>query len=412
MYVVSVKRVILWLLVAASLVLAGCGPNATLAPSIGEPNTRPARNFTSFSQSLRCMDRLLKQSGRGPVLISSNGFPDNTEDLDVGADDMLINAISQMNASNRRYVFLDQALLKDFGQLEILTTRKDEEQAPQIYIRGSISQIDERTVETGGSATYSASTANTVTDAYFRGSRKLSVISVDMHLVRFPSRQVLAGGSVANSMVVTQRRLDGRVSGLISQGTLGIPLYMERIESKSQAVRNLIEVGAIELLGRHSGVPYWTCLETPDTNAKRNEKRERRDVSATDAARISEAQQILAAMGLLPSGYEPGTLDAATRRAVSTFQSRNRLLPNGIVDFDTLDALRRSAPIRPKPTQTVRTTRAEPAAPKPAAPKPAREIPPPVEPAAAAPAIRRPSCPNRPGCDEHFQNLYDFINGL
>lgn len=355
------------------------------------------------------------------MLISSNGFPDNTKDLDVGADDMLINAISQMNASNRRYVFLDQALLKDFGQLEIVTSRKDEEQYPQIYVRGSISQIDERTVDAGITTSYDGPSTRTVSDLYFKGTRKLSVISVDMHLVSFPSRRVLAGGSVANSMVVSQRRVDGRVTGLINQGTLGIPLHIERIESKSQAVRNLIEVGIIELLGRHSGVPYWTCLETPGVDAQRNEKRERQMVRSTDAALITEAQELLVAMKLL-GHHKKGELDSATRRAVSTFQSKSRLLPNGIVDFDTLEALRRAAKAagQAKPAPAVRATKKkkpEKAAPAVAA-KPAPAQPPQkpkqtVPPVAPAKKPKAPqSCPSTPSCDDDFLNLYDFIRKL
>lgn len=362
------------------------------------------------------MDRLLHESGRGTVLISSNGFPDNTKDLDVGADDMLINAISQMNASNRRYVFLDQARLKNFGQLEIVTSRKDEEQYPQIYVRGSISQIDERTVDAGVTTSYDGPSTRTVSDLYFKGTRKLSVISVDMHLVSFPSRRVLAGGSVANSMVVSQRRVDGKITGLISQGTLGIPLHIERIESKSQAVRNLIEVGIIELLGRHSGVPYWTCLETPGVNAQRNEKRERQVVRTTDAARITEAQNLLVSMNLLQS-HKKGELDAATRRAVSTFQSKHRLLPNGIVDFDTLEALRRAAstPGQRRPAKAEKKTpRPAPVAAAKPAPTSAPPKPKPALPSSAP--VKRPNpthtCPSTPSCDDHYLNLYDYIKNL
>lgn len=408
MSVSSPRKTIAWLLLALVQGVSGClGPSAQLAPSVAEPNARPARNFTSFAGALRCMDRLLHESGRGTVLISSNGFPDNTKDLDVGADDMLINAISQMNASNRRYVFLDQALLKDFGQLEIVTSRKDEEQYPQIYVRGSISQIDERAVDAGVTTSFDGPSTRSLSDLYFRGTRKLSVISVDMHLVSFPSRRVLTGGSVANSMVVSQRRIDGSITGLISQGTLGIPLHIERVESKSQAVRNLIEVGIIELLGRHSGVPYWTCLETPEVNAKRNEKRERQVAHTTDAARITEAQDLLVSMKLLKS-HSKGELDAATRRAVSTFQSRHRLLPNGIVDFDTLEALRRAAKTEkkaPKPAPAAGIKQA----PTPAPPKP--QTPPPSN----APA-KRPNpthtCPGTSPCDDHYLNLYDYIKNL
>lgn len=408
-------------------VLAAClGPSALLAPAISEPNTRPARNVTSFTYALHCMDGLLAQSGRRSVLISSNGFPDNTDDLDVGADDMLINAINQLNRSNRKYVFLDQAHLKDFGQLEILTSLKDDEIKPQMYIRGSISQIDERTSSTGGSADFGGASGADLTNLYFRGTRNLSIVTVDMHLVEYPSRRIIPGGSVANSMVVMQRRLDGSIIGLIDKGTLGISLYIDKVESKSQAVRNLIEVGTIELLGRHSGVPYWSCLDAAPASARRNEVKEKRTVRQSDTAKVAEAQEMLAAMGLLAS-HDPGELDGATRRAISAFQGRNSLLPNGLVDFDTVEELRRQSALRARTSGTTHTdqTQTQPARTqrarsdqastsgtqqKSAGMFDASPLPPVTAPTSKPASKTR--CPKPSSCDDHYLNLYDFIKNL
>jgi len=397
---------------ALAMLLAGTacvGPHATLAPAIAQPNTRPARNFTSFSHALHCMDRLLAQAGKGSVLISSSGFPDETDDIDVGADDMLINAINQMNRSNSRYVFLDQARISGFGQLEIVTTRKKDEVKPQLYVRGSISQIDDDPSDNALTLGYDKAADKGISEGYIRGSRSLSVVTVDMHLVAFPSRRILPGASVANSMVVTQKRFEAGAFGIIQTGTLGAPLRIERIESRSQAVRNLIEVGAIELLGRHAGVPYWTCLDGAPTDAKGNEKQERQTRHQSEAAQIAEAQDLLSKMGFLQA-HETGALDAATRRALSAFQSRNNLLPNGVVDFDTLRELRRQTPVaakHPKPLVAIRPT--------PEVKAIATREAPPIR--AAAPSVgvapaRDPECVEEGDCEEVYKNLYHFIKTL
>jgi hypothetical protein len=394
-------RIMILLLLVSQGLTACLGASPRLAPAVAEPNTRPARNFTSFAHSLECMDKLLASAGGRRYLISSNGLPDKTRDIDLGADDMLINAISQMNATNKKYVFLDQALLKDFGQLELLTSRKDEEIEPQIYIRGSISQLDERTSDAGATGDYDASSKRGVSDLYFRGTRKLSIVTVDMHLVQYPSRRVIPGASVANSMVVSQRRLDGRIVGLINQGTLGLPIYIERIESKGQAVRNLIEVGVIELLGRHANVPYWSCLAASHTDSLRNERLERRATTSGDLSRITEAQVILGQIGLLGS-HQPGVLDQPTKQAISRFQDQQRLLPNGIVDFDTLRALRKQA----------RTT-AEKPQPQAATPAPAKALPPPKRSTRKTePGLTRKNCSGDRHCSDHYLNLYDYIKNL
>ena len=47
-----------------------------------------------------------------------------------------------------------------------------------------------------------------------------------------------------------------------------LTIKMSRVESVGQAVRNLIELGTLELLGRHSGLPYWECLSTRPSNER------------------------------------------------------------------------------------------------------------------------------------------------
>jgi len=270
----------------------GCvGPNPLLAPSIAQPDTRPARNFTSFSAALECMDGLLGKAGRGQILISSSDIPDETNYVKVGADDMLINAISQMNRRSQAYVFVDQALIK-FGGLLDVEVQNGDEVVPQFYIRGSISPLDREVTDTSATATLSPGTGK-LTGARFGPYRKLSVVSVDMHLVAFPSRRVLPGASVANSMVVVGQGFGASASGLIDLATLGFSVQINRVESESQAVRNLIEVGLIELLGRHARVPYWTCLAQPVTSAKSNGKKERKFTRTLPEGELLAAQQML-----------------------------------------------------------------------------------------------------------------------
>ncbi|WP_270725971.1 peptidoglycan-binding domain-containing protein [Shimia sp. Alg240-R146] len=359
------------------------------------------------------MDQLLAQSGKGSVLISSSGFPDETDDIDVGADDMLINAINQMNRSKPRYVFLDQARISGFGQLEIVTTRKKDEIKPRLYVRGSISQVDDEPSDNALTVGYNRGGETGITDTYIRGSRSLSVVSVDMHLVEFPSRRVLPGASVANSMVVTKRRFEAGAFGIIQAGTFGSPLRIERVESRSQAVRNLIEVGAIELLGRHAGVPFWTCLDAPTTDAKNNEAHERQTRKGSEAARIAEAQDHLTRLGMLRGG-ENGVLDAQTRRALSTFQGQHNLLPNGVVDFDTLQELRRLAGLKvPAGSNISLTPQVKKPSPVVVSAKPPKTRPlPAVQPEPTIAPSRDPECIEEGDCKEVYKNLYHFLKTL
>ena len=251
-------------LVATGLLVASCGddPVAT-ALSSARPKAAPVRNITSFSRPLACMDSLLSRARRGPVTLSSSDIPDMTRSRPVGADDMLINAISQMNRRSGSYVFIDPTRVRGININALAAEDKDgKDPKPQYYIRGSISQLDRGVHARGTDLAISPTPASEEFIGAATGgrSRTLSVVSVDLHLVHYATRRVLAGASVSNSMVVVGRSWKAGAAGLIDLRPFNLTLEVSRMESESQAVRHLIELGLIELLGKHSGVPYQTCL--------------------------------------------------------------------------------------------------------------------------------------------------------
>lgn len=392
------------ILVTVFSAFSGCvGVNPLLAPSIAEPDTRPARNFTSFSAALDCMDRLLAGAGRRQTLISSSDIPDETKLINVGADDMLINAISQMNRRSQAYIFVDQALIK-FGGLLDVEVQNGDEVTPQYYIRGSISQLDRDVTNDSASVDGSFPSGN-LTGSKFGPYRKLSVVSVDMHLVAFPSRRVIAGASVANSMVVVGQGFGASATGLIDLATLGFSVQINRVESQSQAVRNLIEVGLIELLGRHSGVPYWTCLAQPVTSAKSNGRKERKFTRKQVGGQVKQAQEMLVQLGYLSNSNESGN-GPKTRAAISAFQAHEKILPNGIVDFDLIVLLKRRLGMDQVVTVTKPKKNVVQSASTPPKTTPSRHKNIPTEARGIGCATSSPTKP----CGDGYINLHDFLN--
>jgi len=326
--------------------LGACSPEILgLTPTIAEPKTPPARNITSFGPALHCMDDLLLEAKRPRVRITSTQLPDRTKKVFVGANDMLINAVNQMNRRSHAFVFVDQAIAKSSSghllEIETLDTKsKVKSIKPQFYIRGSISQLDENT----HAAKASLGLENTredsmLADAETGTSHGRSVVTVDLHLVAFPSRLVVPGASVSNSMVVTKNRFGAELSGDVFKIGFGPVFEIENMESRGQAVRNLIELGVIELLGQYSKVPYWDCLALETRDAQKSARQEHVHVGTEQTLHIKEAQTLLIKMHRL-SGVPNGKMDPETQRALALFQKENGLIANGSVNFDTLRALR------------------------------------------------------------------------
>ena len=330
---------LLCILCGLALFISACTPiSPNFAQRKAQPKIPAARNFTSFSASLRCMDNLLASAKRGRTLISSTGIPDLTKKVNVSGDDMLVNAINQMNRNSKAYIFVDQSLEKDAGQISIFTPQQ-KSVLPNLYIRGAISQVDSNVSSTKAQidATDDTTLRNT-SDANASLSRGLNIVSVDMHLVSFPERTVVAGSSVANSMVVTNRSFGVGATGVIDMTGLNAAVQISRVESIGQAVRNLIELGAIELIGRHANIPYWECLNIPAVKQRQINRKEIAFSSADKPFRIPEVQEMLIQLGYY-SGRVTGVLDQRTRDAISHFQAGNGLIATGDLNFDTYQHL-------------------------------------------------------------------------
>jgi len=326
---------------AVFVTLAGCATiQPSLAPQVAQPRTPPSRNFTSFNDPLRCMDKKLVRAGKKTVLISSTGIPDKTNKVRVGADDMLVNAVNQMNGQSKAFVFIDQPLERKDAQI-VWLTKRDDDPTPRYYIRGSISQLDEGVIDDSISLLANNDLVpNRKLNAVKKGfSRRVSVVTVDLSLASYPDRKIIPGGSVANSMVVVGDGFGAGLTGVIDLSEIGVTIGMERIESVGQAVRNLIELGTIELLGKQARLPYWECLSLPEVKIEQKGKKEVAAAAAGVVPIIEKSQLLLADLGYY-SGSVTGRQDSATRLAIARFQADQGLIASGQADYDLLRRLR------------------------------------------------------------------------
>lgn len=114
---------------------------------------------------------------------------------------MLINAINRMTRTSRAYVFLDQGLVRDPGLIDLSISQGKKDPRPDFYVRGSISQLDSSvaTYEIGLGWEDNLGTSVPETSLLNMSANRrqgLSVVSVDLHLVAYPSRCVVRGASV------------------------------------------------------------------------------------------------------------------------------------------------------------------------------------------------------------------------
>jgi len=321
-------------LAGALLLLAGCASPKD-APVVARPKTLPVRNITSFSESLRCMDNLLAQFGVHDIVITSAGLPDATGEIKAGTKDMLISAISRMSVRSHAFRFVDfDQTETDVNQLQSLVGFTSNFVVPNYYIRGAITQLDEGVIADSSGA----SVAGSAFSLGYSADQVTSVVSLDMNVGDLLTRQIEAGLSAHNSISVTRTTKAGDGGGRIDTYGLFFNIALNRAEGMHAAVRNLVELSTIEVLGKLTQVPYWRCLQIEQTNPAVEAQAREWFENMSAREQVVFVQRALAGQGLYNAPIT-GELDPATKGAVARYQADNGLIADGRINFDLYASL-------------------------------------------------------------------------
>lgn len=240
------KRAVSPLAFVTIAALAACtsmpAPNSERAPTASPAQAAPA--IGNFSAGLRCMDTLLLDYGARDLTVIVEDLADPTQRSGAGAKDLLIAAVSDMTQRSRAIRLVASG--KDWGNtanyLSQALKRDPFAVVPQYALRGSIGMQD-------GAAGSSA-----------------ALLNLDLTLLSTRDMSVVPGLSARNQAVLF--RTGNALSGKAELSKFGIryELAPGGGDGFARALRAVIEVGAIELVGRLARVPYWTCLGATDAN--------------------------------------------------------------------------------------------------------------------------------------------------
>lgn len=227
------------------------------------PDTAPQKNYTNMQESLRCMDRLFLENGVRDLVVLTEDIVDNTKKLPVGARDMLTSAVSDMTRRSRaiRLITFGGDVVNLVNWLNASgTNNRVYTFKPDFDIRGSISQMDDNLIQgrAGGGFDIGPIGGGKTKDA------SAAVLGLDMSIISTQTMELLPGVTSRNSIVVMKegQGTDASVSGRIAKQRFGInyDFSFNRNEGSAQAVRTLIELATIELFGKLTRTPYWSCL--------------------------------------------------------------------------------------------------------------------------------------------------------
>lgn len=223
------------------------------------PMAAPARNITNFSDALSCMDGLFITYGIRDVAVLVEDLDDKTKKVTAGTKDMLISATSSMTRRS------NAIRLNTFGRDSIGLTEwiirggrvSTFDDLPQFVIRGSVSQFDQNLISgerSGGIAignVVSAGVADRVSS---------SRMAIDLNVIHGSNYAIVPGVTSQNSIEIRNEGRGADADATIKKLGINFNMTIAKSEGQAQGLRNLVDLAAVELFGRLSRTPYWSCI--------------------------------------------------------------------------------------------------------------------------------------------------------
>ena len=168
------------------------------------PALRPTRSISSFSDSLMCMDRLLREARASTTLITSKNIPDYSGNVAVATKDMIITALSQMSRMSNAFRFVDyevdivrQDTVQNLTTI-LLNNNQLQLQRPALYVSGAVAFLDRSVI----SKQMDIGVSGTDAEAGYSRTRGVSLMGLDLHLGDFRTRTLIPGLDSANEIVI------------------------------------------------------------------------------------------------------------------------------------------------------------------------------------------------------------------
>ena len=305
------------------------------------PAVEPVRAITSFSDSLTCMDGLLRQSNIGETVVAVKTVKDPSGKAAVAAGEMIVTALSQMSKTSGAFKVADfevDPLKQDTVQTLtnlLLPTGSMAIPAPQLYISGAISYLDQGVLRKSNSAGISHGENG---ELGISGDLQTTALGLELHIGDFLTRTLYPGIDSANEIVAANKGFG--IDGGAKIKKTGVQFSLERNLSQGVggAMRTLVDLGTIELVGKLTKVPYWQCLSLDQAHPEFQ-----RELLDWYGGMGERSKVKFFQTGLKNLGYYSGKVDGKSskefREALSAFQKDNKATPSGFINFESYERL-------------------------------------------------------------------------
>lgn len=349
-------------LVWLPLALAGCGLNPQNA-DIGLNETLPETKVTVYQKAITQLGLMTSIYSNERIKMMAKEIVDNTG-TSIASSGEIPRDITEMVKSTLNGIGGNVLYIPyepEFMQNTAGTGYSDyaDKILPQVVLSGGITEFDRGLVTKGDSLDFDIE----IGDEYglnFSDQNKASLASVtlDFNLIDFKTFTGIPRIQAINGIKLNKSTKEDSIGFTIKSATFGAKGEIKKVQGRHAAVRLLVQLSMIQMIGRYQKLPYWRLIPGVESDDVVIDQVLADYYAFTRAEQLAKVQELLYLHGynVIPNGQLDGVTQAALQQFAQKFG-----LAGSEVNQDLYLALYENVPITASARQ-LRKNLANPAA--------------------------------------------------
>lgn len=263
-------------LAIAAMALAGCATHENALKDATELlDTReaarllPVTNLTSYSQSLSRFGKMLEiyKQGDPVVYMQTRNIMDatNLSSPLVGAEipgditEMVRTAVNRIGA---RVVYVPYH--PDYLVAQAQLGAKFGVTMPDFLITGALTEFDRAIAGAGrvnsAGIEFGGGNGKVTMGADVKRTAIFSALALDLNLVSFSTQQMVPRVQASNVVKILNSSAEDNASLGFYGDAFGFKTEGKYLQGRHSAIRTLVDLSVLELIGKATNTPYWRCI--------------------------------------------------------------------------------------------------------------------------------------------------------
>lgn len=254
------------LVVAVALIVIGGCNNKVVQVDL--PKEPPKAQMSDYGMALVKLGRMTKILRTQPVKVQTVGVVDDTGvsqatggEIPFDVTGMIKSAVNRIGGKVT-FVPYDPVFLKNQAALKFTSLRN--KTRPDVVLHGGITEYDRALEVTNNSADFGGDFGGGKNalgiDAGTSAAGAVSRITLDMNMMDFETMAMIPQVQAVNSIRVFKGMNEAELGFSIMGASFGLSGSVKKVQGHHAAVRTLIDLSVLEVIGKYLNIPYWKCV--------------------------------------------------------------------------------------------------------------------------------------------------------